>query len=290
VKICGVQLENPLILASGILGITKGLIERVAKSGAGAIVTKSCGEEVRNGYENPTVLELDHGILNAMGLPNPGVDNFRDELLGLSIPVIGSVIAEPGCERVASKLEPHVNAVELNLSCPHVKGAGAEISRQISVVEDLIKSIKREVDIPLFVKLGFDLNSSELAGKIQEIGADAIVVMNTIRAMAIDIDMRRPILSNKFGGLSGPAVKPIGIGMVYELYEVGIRTIIGCGGITRWEDVVEYLMAGASAVEIGSGIFYRGLDIFQELGNGLEKFMDENGFSDIGEMVGLAHG
>ncbi len=289
VGICGIKLRNPFILSSGVLGIARELMERVGEAGAGAVVTKSIGREERTGYKNPTLVELEHGILNAMGLPNPGVDNFRDELSEISVPIIGSVIAEPGCEEVAGKLEPNVKAIELNLSCPHVKGAGADISREMPIAVDLIKSIKGKVALPLLVKLGFN-SSLELGKKSLDAGADAIVAMNTIRAMAINIEMRKPVLSNKLGGYSGPAVKPIGVGMVYELYQIaGDKTIIGCGGITNWRDAIEYMMAGASAVQIGSGIFYRGIEIFKELGDGVEKFLDDEGFRDIGEIVGLAH-
>jgi dihydroorotate dehydrogenase (NAD+) catalytic subunit len=281
---CGIELKNPFILSSGILGISRGLMQRV--EGAGAIVTKSIGREERRGYENPTLVELDHGLLNAMGLPNPGVEEFVEELSDIGTPVIGSIIAEPGCDEVASILEPYVEAMELNLSCPHVTGCGADIA--LSAAVSLVKSIKRRVKKPLLVKLGFDQRSA--GDRIFGAGADGIVAMNTIRAMAIDVDMRRPILSNRFGGYSGPAIKPIGVCMVYELYEMGGGAIIGCGGITNWRDVIEYMMAGASSVEIGSGVFYHGLGIFRELEDGVKEFLHEEGFRDIGEIVGLAHG
>jgi dihydroorotate dehydrogenase (NAD+) catalytic subunit len=296
-KIGSIALRNPLILASGILGETAGGLLRVAESGAGAIVTKSIGARPRDGYPNPCIVELEHGLLNAMGLPNPGIDDYGEEIgklkrsKKLKIPIIGSIFGSTANKFaiLGKKMEGFgVEALELNMGCPHAKGYGAEIGSNPKLVESIVSTMKGIVGIPVFVKISPIVDVKKIAKSAIEGGADGIVAINSVKAMKIDIDAKMPVLSNGIGGYSGPAIKPIGIRCVYEIAKEFGCPIIGVGGIITGEDVIEYLMAGASAVQIGSGIHYRGIDIFKKLIEEIGDWMIENGYKSVSELVGLA--
>ncbi len=288
----GVRLRNPTILASGILGMSLETLKRVYESGAGAVVSKSVGLEPNPGYENPTVVEVDCGYLNAIGLANPGVDSFAEELAKVDIPLFVSLYSRSveGFRELVRRLERfEVLGFELNLSCPHVKGVGLEVGSDPDAVYEIVRGCKRETAKPIFVKLSPMVRVVEVTESCKRAGADAVVLANTFRGMAIDVESMKPILSNGFGGLSGPAVRPMVLALVYEVYEKVKIPIIASGGVVKWEDVVEYILAGARAVEIGTGIAYRGLGIFKELLSGLEEYMRRKGFERVEELVGLAH-
>ena len=270
---------------------------RVAEAGAGALVTKSIGMEPREGYQNPTLVELDAGYLNAMGLPNPGVEGFREEMriaCGSEAPIIGSVFAATPDDfaYLSARMEEFgAWAIELNLSCPHAKGYGMEIGVDPDAVARAVRAVCSSVKVPVLAKLTPNTHRlAEVALAAQEAGASGIVAINTVKAMAISVEARRPILSNQTGGLSGPAIKPVGLRCVFELHKVLEIPIIGVGGIDSWRDAAEYIMAGAVAVQIGSAVGRKGLGVFAEVCNGLTEFMAANGFSEIEEMVGVAHG
>jgi len=295
-NIADIKIENPTILASGVMDEDAGSIKRIIDNGAGAIVTKSIGSISRVGYTNPTLIELDHGILNAMGLPNPGIDDFGKEikLLTLSkIPIIGSIFAGTIDEfiNLAKKMQNYgVSALELNLSCPNAKHYGLELGCDSNLVRKITSSVKKSVKIPVFVKLSPNVtNIVEIAKSAQEGNADAIVAINTVKAMKIDIDIGKPVLSNKIGGYSGEAIKPIGVRCVYELSANIDIPIIGVGGIKTGEDVIEYLMAGASAVQIGSGIYYRGTEIFEKLNKEIIDWMELHSYSKLKDLIGVSH-
>ena len=295
VRIGKLELRNPTILASGIMDETADSIKRVAEEGAGAVVTKSVGKEPREGYANPTVVELEHGILNAMGLPNPGIEAYADEmeeLRDLDIPVIGSIFGsdEKEFSFLAKKMQEYgARAIELNLSCPHASGYGAETGSQPDVVKSIVHAVKHSVDLPVFAKLTSNVTSIVEIGKAaEEGGADGVVAINSIKAMKIDVNLKKPILSNKVGGYSGPAIKPIGVRCVYELAQELNIPIIGVGGIKCGEDAVEYILAGASAVQIGGGIYYRDMRIFREVCKEMENWMKSNNYSAIEEFRGVA--
>ena len=295
VRISGIHLKNPTILASGIMGSCGQALKRIAEGGVGALVTKSIGKELRKGYPNPTAVELECGILNAMGLPNPGIDAFGEELKeleGVGIPVIGSIFGKDAEEFVflAKKMEGYgVDALEINMSCPHAKGYGLEVGSDPVLVEEIVREIKKNVKIPLFVKLSANLTNIVDIGKVAEKeGADALVAINSVKAMKIDVDLMKPILYNKIGGYSGKGIKPIGVRCVYELAKEIKIPIIGVGGITDWRDAIEYILAGAKAVQVGSGIFYRGIKIFREISEGIRKWMMKKGFEKIDDFRGLA--
>jgi len=297
VEVAGMKLRNPLILASGILGITPGTLKRVERAGAGAVTTKTITKEKKSGYGNPVVVELEYGLLNAMGLPNPGVKYFLEEMKEmkkmLEIPLIVSIAGStPDEYAYLAKIVSHAgaDAIELNLSCPHVEKTGVEVGSDPDMVYDIVKNVKIASNKPILVKLSAMTPSIVEIGKAAvDGGADGIVAINTIRAMAIDIYARRPILSNKFGGLSGPAIKPIAVRCVYELYEAVRVPIIGVGGILNWQDAVEFILAGATAVEVGTAIAIRDLNIFREIKEGLIRYMIEEGFNSIKELIGIAH-
>ncbi|MFA5896762.1 MAG: dihydroorotate dehydrogenase, partial [Thermoplasmata archaeon] len=224
-EIAGVRLRNPTMLASGFLDETGGSLLRVYNAGAGAVVTKSIGPEPREGYPNPTIVELDAGLLNAVGLPNPGMVEFgrevRQAIKGKAL-VIGSVYGKDAEEyaKVAVKMaEAGVAAIEMNLSCPHAKGLGTEIAQSDEAVRDFTRAVKDAVEIPVFPKLSPNVSDiASSAAAAEKGGADAVVAINTVKAMAIAPELKMPILANRYGGLSGPAIRPIGVRAVYDIY------------------------------------------------------------------------
>lgn len=296
VDVAGLKLKNPVMLASGILGETGASLVRVAQAGAGAVVTKSIGLEAREGYANPTVLELEAGILNAVGLANPGADEYANELKSAKrgdVPVIASVFgkSEGEMSQVAKLMEKAgASAIELNLSCPHARNVGAELGRDPEVVGSIVSSVKNSVDIPVFAKITPNVTDvADTALAVANSRGDGIVAINTIKAMAINPETGMPILSNRVGGLSGPAIKPIGVRCVYELYESIEIPIIGVGGILTGRDALEYMMAGATTIQIGSAAYYRGIEVFARVVDEINEFLDEHGFKSVNEVIGIAH-
>jgi dihydroorotate dehydrogenase (NAD+) catalytic subunit len=192
---------------------------------------------------------------------------------------VAGVVAEAG-----------VNALELNLSCPHVERTGTEIGHDPELVADVVERVKARVDMPIFVKLTANVASIvEVAKAAVDSGADALTAINTLRAMIVDIETTRPILANKIGGLSGAAIKPVAVRCVYEIYREVDVPIIGGGGISTWQDAVEFMLAGASAVQIGTAVAFEGLEVFQSVTKGIEAYLREKGFESVKEIVGLAH-
>lgn len=295
-EIAGIKLANPTMLAAGILGMSSTLFKRVADAGAGAIVTKSIGLKARKGYANPTLVEVPCGMLNAMGLPNPGIKNFVEEIVEakkIGVPIIVSIFGFSADEfaLVAKKAaKSGADALELNVSCPHVEKAGAEIGQNPQLVAEVVKKVKKTVKIPIIVKLTPNVNDiCEVAVAAADAGADAITAVNTFRAMAIDVETMKPILANKIGGLSGTAIKPIALRCVFEIYREVKVPVIGCGGITNWQDAVEFLLAGASAVQIGTAIALKDVEVFKAVARGIDQYLKRKSFGSVKEIVGLAH-
>ncbi len=295
VEIAGLEFSNPTMLAAGMLGMSGLTLQRVADAGAGGIVTKSLGLHPRMGYGNPTVVSLKNGLLNAMGLPNPGIDEFGDEMrqAPVTVPRIVSLIAASPQEfaLVARKaVMIGADALELNVSCPHADALGAEIGRDPEMVQKIVRETKASVKIPIFVKLTPNVaDIAELAHAAEKAGADAVTAINTVKAMAINAEAAVPILSNKVGGLSGPAIKPIAIRCVFEIFETVEIPILGCGGVESWSDAIEFIQAGASAVQIGTAIATKGLDVFRDVVEGIELFLERKRISSVNELVGLSH-
>ncbi len=293
VNVGDLELRNPTLLAAGILGQTGANLERVWKSGAGGVITKTVGLQPKEGYKGPNVVGTPCGLLNAMGLPNPGIENMMEEIesvKGEGRTVIGSIFGEnrKDFEELAEKMiEAKVNAVELNLSCPHAEGLS--LIGQNPELAGKITKISKNYDIPIWAKLPGNThipNLVDVAKAVEKAGANAIVLTNTLPGMTIDTTAKKPVLGHKTGGLSGPAIKPVGVRLVYEVFEETNIPIIGAGGITTGEDMLEYILAGASAVEIGTGIMQRDLKIFEKV---CEEAKEKIQTKKIENLVGEAH-
>ncbi|MGE5574849.1 MAG: dihydroorotate dehydrogenase, partial [Ignavibacteria bacterium] len=293
-SLADLELGNPTILASGILGYSAESLNRVSKGGAGAVVTKSIGVAPRAGYSNPTVVQAEGGLINAMGLPNPGIDLYSEEIRFsktiMHVPLIVSVFGYSAEEyaKVAKKaVEAGADAVELNVSCPHVKQTGAEIGQSPKLLGEVVQTVKAVINKPLVVKLSPNVaDITLLAKEAIESGADALTAVNSVKAMAIDVETKLPVLSNVKGGLSGPAIKPVALRCVWDLAEAFDVPIIGCGGVTDWQDAVEFLLAGASAVQIGTAVA-EDTSVFQTINKGVESYLRKKGFGSVKDIVGL---
>ena len=296
VDVAGLRLRNPVMNAAGVLGMSPPMLKRVYDSGAGAVVTKSVGPAPRAGHVNPTLVQLSCGALNAMGLPNPGAEYYADEireLKAMGVPTVASFFGGSLREfaEVARKLtEAGADALELNASCPNVADELGMLAADACSVERVTAAVKAETSLPVFVKLSPNVTDiGAVARAAERGGADAITAVNTLLGIAIDIGFRRPVLTNVTGGLSGPAAKPVALRCVWEVSQAVGVPVIGCGGVTTWEDAVEYLLAGASAVEVGTAVMTHGLQVYGDIAEGIGRYMAENGFSKVEEVVGLAH-
>jgi dihydroorotate dehydrogenase (NAD+) catalytic subunit len=290
VDVGGLSLRNPIMLAAGVLGTTGASMKRAASSGAGCVVTKSVGIAPREGHHGPTVVEFDCGLINAMGLPGPGYKSFQEEIdMGRTggVPVVASIFGGSPEEfaQIASELK--ADAFELNLSCPHAESYGAELGRQPDMVEAVTRAVKSVSSAPIWVKLTPNVaDIVEIGLAAERGGADVVVAINTLKAMAIDIESGMPILGNRFGGLSGRAIKPVAVRCVYDLYSALKIPVIGVGGISSWEDALEMMMAGARGVQLGTALL-DGYGIFDEVTRGLSLYLERKSLT-IDDICGLA--
>lgn len=289
-----IALERPAMLASGVLGISVDVFSRLYRAGAGAVVTKSLSSEPWEGYPNPTMVGAGGGgWLNAVGLSNPGAAEFARMLeAGTEAPVIVSLVGSTAAEfesMIAEFGRCRVAAYEINLSCPHVARVGLEVGDDHALVSELFGAIKRAARAPVIAKVGLGSDYLGTVRAAAEGGADAVTAINTVRAMAIDAEAARPVLSNGVGGLSGPPIKPIGLRCVYEITSRHGIPVIGCGGVSTWEDAAEYILAGACAVQVGSAMGDAWTDAFEGINRGLSEYMERKGHASVSEMVGLAH-
>ena len=289
-----IQLDKPVMLASGILGISLDVFNRLYASGAGAVVTKSLSTAPWDGYPNPTIFSVKGGgWINAVGLSNPGASNFAKMIEpNQDVPIIVSLVGSvpEDFETMIKEFKNcKVKAYELNLSCPHVAKVGLEVGDDPGLVKSIVSTVKNSTNVPVIAKVGLGTsNYLNTVSNAIDSGIDAITAINTVRAMAIDVETQRPILSNKFGGLSGTPIKPIALRCVYEISSKYDIPIIGCGGVSTWEDAVEFFLAGASAVQIGSAIGDNWVGVFDDVNKGILQYMEKKGYSTIKEMVGLA--
>jgi dihydroorotate dehydrogenase (NAD+) catalytic subunit len=282
------------MLASGILGISLDVFNRLYRAGAGAVVTKSLSVEPWEGYPNPTIFGVNGGgWINAVGLSNPGAPNFAKIIeSNKDVPIIVSLVGSipEDFEMMVRQFQNcNVTAYELNLSCPHVAKVGLEVGDDPELVRKIVSTVKNTTNVPVIAKVG--LGTTHYLNTVSaaiDSGIDAITAINTIRAMAIDVETQRPILSNKFGGLSGTPIKPIALRCVYEISSKHDIPIIGCGGISTWEDAVEFILAGASAIQLGSAIGDNWIRVFNDINNGILQYMKRKNYSKIEEMLGLA--
>lgn len=294
-------MKNPLVLASGVMGISAELLERCAKSGAGALTAKSCGPNPREGHPNPVMVEWEHGLLNAIGLTNPGA--FQEVhllaaakrlLAPLEVPLFASIFARTIGEfgevaKIIADAEPDL--IEVNISCPNVNDDfGLPFAASPSTAAAVTEAVKHAVpNIPISVKLAPNVpDIGRIAQSIVEAGADAITAINTMPGMVIDIEAGQPVLSNRSGGISGPAIKPIAVRCITEIAQCVNVPIIGTGGIVTGNDAVEMMMAGASAVGIGSAIWYRGIEAFNLIKMEMELFLQRHRIESVTELVGKA--
>jgi dihydroorotate dehydrogenase (NAD+) catalytic subunit len=293
----GFQLRTPLVLASGIIGTSDTLLVRAARSGAGMVTAKSCGPIPRAGHPNPTVIEL-----NAVGLTNPGAEaeakllaKARLKLQPLKTPLIASIFAGTVAEfgdvaRIVAAGRPDI--IELNISCPNVHDDfGTPFAAAAGSAAAVAESVKQAVTCPVTVKLAPDVpNIGRIAAAVVEAGADAITAINAMPGIVIDAVSGKPILYNKSGGISGPALKPIALRCVYEIAQAVSVPIIGVGGVCNGQDAAEMLMVGASVVGVGSAIYYRGVSALQQIGQELVTFMDQHDISSVESLRGKSHG
>ena len=293
-SIGGIQLDRPAMLASGILGISLDVFNRLYRSGAGAVVSKSLSNEPWEGYPNPTIFSVNGGgWINAVGLSNPGAPNFAKMIeSNQNVPIIVSLVGSVPDDfkmMIEEFTNCNVTAFELNLSCPHVAKVGLEVGDDPELVKKIVTTVKNSTHIPAIAKVG--LGTTNYLNTVKtaiDSGIDAITAINTVRAMAIDVETQRPILSNKFGGLSGTPIKPIALRCVYEIASKYDIPIIGCGGISTWEDAIEFFLAGASAIQLGSAIGDNWINVFDDINKGVLQYMKQKNYSSIDEMVGLA--
>jgi len=298
IKLCGMTLSNPTILASGIVGISRASLSLAAKGGAAAVTTKSLSIEVRKGHPAPIILTYPGGMINSVGYSNPGIDNVADEfsdLASVGVPVIGSLTGrnEDDYKVLAEKAaELDFAAIEVVLSCPHTPGYGTMAGLSTpEKTEKVTRLVKERSRVPVFVKLSPNvMGLVDLAKAAEAAGADAITAVNTAGpGMIIDIVSRKPILGGKIGGISGAALRPIAVRCVYEIAQAVRIPIIGTGGVSTGQDALEMIMAGATAVGLGSSVYDRGIDVFQKICQEMNDFMDREKIKSLKGIRGAAH-
>lgn len=297
VQLPGLTLKNPVMPASGCFGFGKEYSEFYDLNTLGAIIVKAATGEARYGNPTPRVAETSSGMLNAIGLQNPGVEKIiTDELPFLrsfDTPVIANVAGSTVDEyvHVATTLNKSqdIAALELNISCPNVKEGGVQFGTNPELAKEVTYKVKEASNFPVYVKLSPNVsNITTMAKAVVDVGADGLSMINTLTGMQINLKKRAPIIANKTGGLSGPAIKPIAIRMIYEVRQALDVPIIGMGGITTAEDVVEFLLAGANAVAVGTANFqnpYACPEIIEQL----PQVLSEYGFSSVADAIGKGH-
>ena len=298
IDLCGIRLKNPTVLASGILGTGKAILGRVANCGAGAVTIKSISEESRGGHANPTMITFDAGMMNAVGYSNPGLDEALREFADLSdvaSPVFASVIGQEPEQfaRVAEKMAAlPFAAIELPLSCPHTPGYGTLAGQGTPEATQAITAAVRQVtDKPIFVKISPNIPAmGDVAQAAEQAGADAITAVNSMGpGMLINIEAREPILDFKMGGVTGAALRPVAIRCVYDVYRAVKIPIIGTGGVSNGHHAIEMIMAGATAVGIGTAVYTDGMDVFETVAREMSEWMDANGVATVEELRGAAN-
>jgi len=296
IQFLGKPLKNPMVLASGILGNSRDILERVHKNGCGLVTMKSIGPAPRDGHKNPTVIDLGHGMINAVGLPSPGHLNMEDEWNALEdrdFPIIasiygGSIREYQDVARLVSKKAP--NFIEINISCPNSEQHGMIFGVNPESSFDVFSAVKKVINVPLIAKLTPQApDIAAVARACVNAGADAICAINTLGpGMVIDIESQMPVLAFKKGGLSGPMIKPVAVRCVYDIFQAVDVPIIGLGGVTTGEDAVEMVMAGASLIGIGSAVKYRGIDVFSKVNAEMNQWLDDH-HTTLEAIKGAAH-
>jgi dihydroorotate dehydrogenase (NAD+) catalytic subunit len=299
--LCGVRLPNPTVLASGVLGLSYEVMARVARGGAGAVTTKSCSIRPRAGHHNPTVLDWGYGLINAVGLSNPGVEVMveeiraaKEQLAPLGVPLIASIFADTiydfgTAARFISEAEPDL--IEVNISCPNVDTQYLQMfAADPYVAAQVTHRVKMNTTIPVLVKLSPNVTDVvEVAKAVVEAGADGITAINSLGpGVILDIETCRPVLAHGTGGVSGPAMRPIAVRCVRDICRAVDTPVLAMGGVTTGRDAVEMILVGATAVGIGSAVAHRGIEVFHEVCDGVREYMERHGHENLEELRGKA--
>lgn len=294
VNICGVEFKNPVMTASGTFGSGREYGEFVDLNRLGGVVVKGVADKPWKGNNAPRIAEVYGGMLNSVGLQNPGVEYFIKE----DIPFLRQYDTNIIVNVCGHSIDEYVNVVkalkgqdvdmlELNISCPNVSEGGMAFGTDCTMIEKVVTAVKKEADKPLIVKLSPNVTDiTETARAAVSGGADALSLINTLTGMKIDIYKRRPVLDRKVGGMSGPAVKPVAVRMVYQVCKAVDVPVIGLGGISTGEDAIEFIMAGATGVAVGTANFFNP-KATEEVVSGIEQFMLKQGINDISEIRGI---
>lgn len=293
----GKEIASPLTLASGILGISYSSLQRVIRDGAGMVTTKSLSLDPRIGHEGPIIAEFEGGLINSVGLTNPGieeglkeVEKFHRDFQGVSIVSVFGGNSQEFVELTKAVNTSSADFIELNLSCPNVED---EFKRPFALVPEMtteiVSEVKKVAEKPVLTKLSPNAaDIAQMAKIAEQAGSDAITMINTLgHGMVIDAVARRPVLRNNFGGISGPAVKPLAIKLIYDVYQAVDIPILGTGGVSNGMDAVEMMMAGASAVAIGTAVYDQGLDVFKSTVDEMQTFMNSHGYERYEDLIGI---
>ncbi len=300
INFCGVEFKNPTVLASGVLGVTGSSMAEVVRNGAGGVTTKSIWLEEHIGHSNPVILAKEEWMINAVGLPDGGLDKAIDEnkmyRKNSSAPLIAYIVGGTLSEyiQIAERIgELNPDMIEINASCPNVEDtfgkpfacSPIDISRLTKEVKTLVK------DIPVVVKLTPNVeNISEIAKACKDAGANALTVVNTFGpGIVIDVNTQMPVLQNKVGGVSGPGIFPLALKCVWDCYKATKLPIIGTGGVTSGNDALQMIMAGASLVGVGSAVYYRGSEVFRKITEEIEEYLVQHNIKDLSSLVGVAN-
>lgn len=300
VDFLGVKFPNPLVLCSGYLGMTASTWDNVARRGAGGITTKSIWLKEHKGHPNPVVIADENIMVNAVGLPDAGIEKAAGEFKEYldrknGVPLIVNIVGGKADDFVAiaeavHELKPQI--IEVNMSCPNVEDEhGKPFATDCPRAADLTRRLKEVTDIPMVIKLSPNVeNIQEIAQAVVEAGADGITAINTYGpGLVIDVDTAQPVLANKFGGVSGPGIRPLAVKKVFDIYASTDVPIIGMGGIISGKDALEMMMAGASLIGIGSALYYRGEDAFKIVLDEMVAWCEKNDVSSFNEIIGKTH-
>ena len=303
VTLCGVRLPNPTVLASGVLGLSHEIFGRLAQSGCGAVTTKSCSLQPRTGHHNPVIVDWGYGLINAVGLSNPGVEVMVEEirqakqhLAPLGVPVIASIFAETiydfgSVARYISEAQPDL--IEVNISCPNVDDKFVQtFAASPYVAAQVTRRVKANTSIPVIVKLSPNVEDiAKVAREVEAAGADAITAINSLGpGLVLDVETGRPVLANRWGGVSGPAIRPVAVKCVRDVCKAVKIPVIGTGGVTDARDAVEMILVGATVVGIGSAVrcASRGMGVFGEVATGVAEYKQRHGYARLEDFRGKA--
>lgn len=300
VEFCGVRFPNPVVLASGILGVTGDGMAKVVELGAGGVTSKSLWPKEHIGHPNPTMFGTEHWFMNAVGIPDAGPEKAKEEIARYrekcGAPFIANIVGGSMEDYVTIAKEvvgmaPDI--IEVNISCPNVEDElGKPMACSVVKSAEVTKMVKEVTgDIPVIVKLSPNVeNIVAIAGSVLDAGADGVTAINTYGpAMAIDIETAQPILANKVGGLSGPAIKPLAVKHVFDIYKAKKCPIIGTGGVTTGRDAIEMMMAGATLVGVGTAVYYRGQEALGLIAKEMDEWCEANGVARLADLIGKVH-